>query len=257
MTPKPSLPEQLRTQLRALLRTKQQLLVTPTERPAASQLLSHIGGDPYFEAGETWPTNPKTGQPLELIFQLVNLEGNMPWPFEAQVVQFYHNYWGELPFDDGHEPLDFCLKTYPRLRPAQLVQVPRPAALPSIGFSRIHTQLGPSLPDDDELADIAPELQVLCEQLNPEDWWTAYNAAVTELAGEPDLGGWAATRSGCKVPTPRAHSGCNLIARLSSPGAMPACCTSSSMATTITLFPSNCKAVNEYRTAAQRRASAG
>lgn len=83
----------------------------------------------------------------------------MPWPFEVQVVQFYHNYqWGELPFDDGYEPLDFCLKIYPHLRPAQLAQVPRPVALPSIGFSHIRTQLVPSLPDDDELADIAPEL---------------------------------------------------------------------------------------------------
>ena len=186
-----ALAEQLRTQLRPLLRTKQQLLVTPAERPAASQLLSHIGGDPYFEAAETWPTNPETGQPLELIFQLVNLDGDMPWPFEAQVVQFYHNYhWGELPFDDGHAPHDFCLKTYPRLRPEHLAQVLRPAALPPIGFSHIRTQAAPSLPDDDELTDLAPALQALCEQLQPADWRAAYNQAVTELASEPDLGSW-------------------------------------------------------------------
>ena len=190
MPTKSALTEQLRTQLRALLRTKQLLHIEPAERPAASQLLSHIGGDPYFEQGETWPTNPDTGQPLELIFQLVNDDGRFPWPFEAQVVQFYHNYhWGELPFDDS-EPRDFRLKTYPRLRPEQLAQVPRPAALPPMGFSHIRTQAAPSLPDDDELTDIAPELQTLCEQLEPEDWYEAYNAAVTELAGEPDLGSW-------------------------------------------------------------------
>lgn len=178
-------------QLRTLLRTKQQLLVTPAERPMASQLLSHIGGDPYFEAGETWPVNPETGQPLELIFQLVNEDGRLPWPFAAQVVQFYHNYqWGELPFDEGHEPRDFCLKTYPQLQPAQVARVPRPAALPPIGFSYLRTQAAASLPDDDELADIAPTLQALCEQLNPDDWRAAYRAAVTELAGEPDLGSW-------------------------------------------------------------------
>jgi hypothetical protein len=114
----------------------------------------------------------------------------MPWPFEAQVVQFYQNYhWGELPFDDG-DPANFCLKTYSRLRPGQLAQVPRPAALPPIGFSYIRTQAAPSLPDDDELADIAPELQALCEQLRPKNWRKAYDAAVTELAGEPDLGSW-------------------------------------------------------------------
>ena len=66
----------------------------------------------------------------------------------------------------------------------------RPAALPPIGFSHIRTQPVPSLPDDDELADIAPELQALCEQLRPKNWRKAYNHAVTELAGEPDLGSW-------------------------------------------------------------------
>ncbi|RZL15696.1 MAG: DUF1963 domain-containing protein [Hymenobacter sp.] len=191
MSNQSALAEQLRTQLRAQLLTKQQLLVTPADRPAASQLLSHIGGDPYFEAGEAWPTNSETGQPLELIFQLVNLNEDMPWPFEAQVVQFYHNYhWGEPPFDDGYEPLDYCVKTYPRLRPEYLAQVPRPAALPPIGFSYIRTQAAPSLPDDDELADLAPTLQALCEQVDPQDWREAYNTAVTELAGEPDLGSW-------------------------------------------------------------------
>ncbi|WP_022826132.1 DUF1963 domain-containing protein [Hymenobacter norwichensis] len=184
------LAEELRTRLRALLRTKQQLLIEPIERPVATQLLSHIGGDPYFEQGETWPTNPDTGQPLELIFQLVNPDGAMPWPFEAQVVQFYQNYhWGELPYDDG-DPRDFRLKTYPVIRPELLVQVPRPAALPPIGFSYIRTQAVASLPDDDELADIAPELQELSEQIRPKNWRKAYNAAVTELAGEPDLGSW-------------------------------------------------------------------
>ena len=182
--------EELRARLRALLRTKQLLLIEPAERPAASQLISHIGGDPYFEQGETWPTNPDTGQALELIFQLVNDDGDLPWPFEAQVVQFYQNYhWGELPYDDG-DPRDFRLKTYPRLRPEQLAQVPRPAELPPIGFSYIRTQVAASLPDDDELADIAPDLQALCEQLRPKNWRKAYNAAVTELAGEPDLGSW-------------------------------------------------------------------
>ena len=190
MTPEISLNEQLMARLRALLRTKQQLRVVPAERPATSQLLSHIGGDPYFEAGETWPTNPDTGQPLELIFQLVDLDGSMPWPFEAQVVQFYQNYhWGELPFDDG-DPRDFQVKIYRCLRPGQLAQVPRPAALPAIGFSYIQAQAAPSLPDDDELADLAPELLALCQQLRPKNWRKAYNQAVTELAGEPDLGSW-------------------------------------------------------------------
>ena len=185
-----ALAEPLRARLQSLLRTRHLLLPTPTERPAASQLLSHIGGDPYFEADESWPTNPETGQPLELIFQLVSLDDTPPWPFAAQVVQFYHNYhWGELPFDNSY-PVDFQVKTYPRICPERQVRLPRPAALPVLAFTALRTQPAPSLPDDDELADLAPEVQALCEQLRPEDWRRAYQEAVTELAGEPDLGSW-------------------------------------------------------------------
>ena len=185
-----ALADQLRTRLRGLLRTRHLLLPTPAERPASSQLCSPRGGDPYFEAGERWPTNPDTGQPLELIFQLVSLQGELPWPFEAQVMQFYHNYhWGELPYDDSY-PADFQVKTYRRICPERQVLLPRPAALPPLAFTALRTQPAPSLPDDDELADLAPEVQALCEQLRPADWRTAYNEAVTELAGEPDLGSW-------------------------------------------------------------------
>lgn len=181
---------QLRTRLQGMLRTRQLLLPTPTERPVTSQLLSHSGGDPYFEAGESWPTNPETGQPLELIFQLVSLEEDPPWPFAAQVVQFYHNYyWGELPFDDSY-PADFQVKTYSHVRPERQVRLLRPAALPALAFMALCTQPAPSLPDDDELADLAPEVLALCEQLRPDDWRLAYHEAVTELAGEPDLGSW-------------------------------------------------------------------
>ncbi|MGI4871248.1 MAG: DUF1963 domain-containing protein [Janthinobacterium lividum] len=190
MPPLPDLRQQLRTKLQSLLQTKHLLHIEPVTRPTASQLLSHIGGDPYFEVGEEWPTNPKTGQPLELIFQLVN-DGSLPWPFPAQVVQFYHNYYaGEPPFDDSYEPLDFCFKTYPQLRPEHQTQLPRPAALPLIGFSAITFELAPSLPDDDELDIISPATEALCQQLNPDDWRAAYHEAVTELAGEPDLGSW-------------------------------------------------------------------
>jgi len=99
-------------------------LPEPAERPETSQLLSHIGGYPYFEQGEAWPANLHTGQPLELIFQLVNLDGSLPWPFSAQVVQFYHNYYaGDLPFDDS-EPDDYRVKLYPQLRPKHQACLP-------------------------------------------------------------------------------------------------------------------------------------
>ena len=63
------LKQQLDQQLQQLLVQKTMLRVVPGERPPiSSQLMSRIGGDPYFEAGEEWPVNPDTGQPLELSF---------------------------------------------------------------------------------------------------------------------------------------------------------------------------------------------
>jgi hypothetical protein len=57
-----------------------------------AHLFSHSDGDPNFEAGESWLTNPEIGQPLKLICQLGILEETPPRPFAAQVVLFCHNY---------------------------------------------------------------------------------------------------------------------------------------------------------------------
>ncbi|MDQ2793043.1 MAG: DUF1963 domain-containing protein [Bacteroidota bacterium] len=187
---KSELKRALKEQLEKLLLQRSTLLMAAAARPESTQTMSHCGGDPYFETGEQWPVNPNTGQPLELIFQLVN-EDNMPWPFPAKIVQFYQNYYeGELPFDEGHEPKDYRLKIYPSIRPNQQVQLPRPAVLPPIGFTQITVRAEPSLPDDDELEVISPATQALCQQLEPDDWQVAYNSAVDELIGEQDFGSW-------------------------------------------------------------------
>lgn len=187
---KPKTDPLLLAHLQELRLERKTLVITPGERPAATQLVSHIGGDPYFEAGEEWPTNPDTGQPLELIFQLVN-DGTMPWPFPAQLVQFYHNYYaGEPPFDESHQPKDYRLKLYANLRPDRQVRLARPAALPPIGFSQITGRPEPSLPDREELPDISPATQARCQALTPDDWSDAYYQAVEALIGEQELGSW-------------------------------------------------------------------
>ena len=187
---KSELNRELRRKLEELLLQRSTLLVAAAEKPEVTQTISHYGGDPYFEIGEEWPVNPDTGQPLELIFQLVS-EDNMPWPFPAKIVQFYHNYYdGEPPFDENHEPKDHCLKTYPAICPNRQVHLARPAALPPISFKQITVRVEPSLPDDDELEYISPATEALCQQIAPSDWPFAYNSAVEELIGEQDLGSW-------------------------------------------------------------------
>ncbi|RTQ45607.1 DUF1963 domain-containing protein [Hymenobacter gummosus] len=187
--PEPS-PELL-AQLQGLLLPKTQLTVAPAARPAATQLLSHLGGDPYFEAGEAWPVNPNTGQPLELIFQLVDEGGRLNWPFPAAVVQFYLDQYGEEGVYDDSDPAQYRFQVYPAIRPGQQALVPRPAALPAIGCYSITAQPRQSLPDDDELELISPATKALCRQLAGEKWRKVYNAAVAAVLGEaPDLGSW-------------------------------------------------------------------
>jgi len=78
----------------------------------------------------------------------VSLAGELPWLFKARVVQFYYNYpWGELPYDDSY-PVDFQVKTYRRICPERQVQLPRPAMLPALAFTKLRTQPAPSLPND-------------------------------------------------------------------------------------------------------------
>lgn len=181
---------ELLAQLQPLLLPQTRLTVVPAERPEATQLLSHFGGDPYFEAGETWPVNPKTGQPLELIFQLVD-DGRMGWPFPAAVVQFYLDQYGEEGVYDDSDDAQYRFKVYPAIRPEQQAYLPRPAALPAIGYYGITAQPRQSLPDDDELDQISPATQLLCEQLAGDNWRRVYNAAVQAVLGaESDLGSW-------------------------------------------------------------------
>ncbi|OON69487.1 DUF1963 domain-containing protein [Hymenobacter sp. CRA2] len=186
----PDLNPELKAQLEKLLLPQSQLVVAPAARPAATQQLSHFGGDPYFEVEEAWPINPNTGQPLELIFQLVD-DGRLGWPFPAAVVQFYLDYHGEEGVYDDSDEAQYRFKVYPAIRPEQQVHVPRPAALPVIEYYAITAQPRQSLPDDDELDMISARTYALCQQLGGDKWRRVYNAAVEAVLGaEPDLGSW-------------------------------------------------------------------
>lgn len=182
---------ELAQHLQLLLRPRTKLLITPAAAPPANtQLLSHMGGDPYSEQGESWPVNARTGQPLEFIFQLVN-DGSLPMPFPAAVVQYFCDYHGEEVVFDSSDPALFAFKVYATADPARQLRLPRPAALPAPEYAIISFQPEQSLPDDDELPDLSPATWQLCQHLaGAGDWDELYNAAVTELLGEPDFGSW-------------------------------------------------------------------
>ena len=186
---------ELHDQLKHLLLARTKLLFESGDAaPASSSLRSHMGGNPYFEDGENWPVNGKTGQPLEFIFQLVN-DGRLAFPFPCQVLQFFSDYHGDEVVFDESDPDLFLIKVYSEVVPASLIRLPRPAALPPPKYTAITFQSEQCLPDDDELDSISPTTQTLCEALarsigGDTDWWDVYDAAVTELVGEPGLGSW-------------------------------------------------------------------
>ncbi len=56
-----------------------------------SQLISHFGGLPYFEKGESWPIVKEGWQkdmPLYFIFQIIN-DGKMNLPDHIKILQFF------------------------------------------------------------------------------------------------------------------------------------------------------------------------
>lgn len=181
----------LAAQLQRLLQPRTKLVVAPaTAVPADTPLRSHMGGDPYFEEGERWPVNAKTGLPLEFIFQLVN-DGSLPLPFPAGILQFYCDYHGDEVVFDESDPDLFAFKVYAAADPARQTRLARPAALPAPVYAAIAFQAELSLPDDEELPNLSPETWKQCQLLGGEDDWSeVYDAAVTELVGEPDLGSW-------------------------------------------------------------------
>lgn len=181
--------EKLRAQLESLLLPRTMLHLHKAPKPADTQLLSHSGGEPYFEQGETWPVNPQTGQPLECIFQLVN-DGTLVLPFPAAIVQLYYDYHGEEVIFDGSQEEGYLVKIYESISPDKLAAVPRPASLPAVQYESITFERAPSLPDAEELDQISAATYALCRQINADDWQDVYNAAVEELIGEQDLGSW-------------------------------------------------------------------
>src|SRR5215203_2954478 len=64
--------------------------------PRDSQLLSHFGGQPYFEEGDEW-LKSKSGRHMDFIFQIFNSE-ELVLPKSIKLVQFFYDL-EEFPWD--------------------------------------------------------------------------------------------------------------------------------------------------------------
>src|SRR6476619_3024105 len=64
--------------------------------PENSQLLSHFGGQPYFEEGDEW-FKSKSCRPMDFIFQIFNND-EFALPKSIKLVQFFYDL-EEFPWD--------------------------------------------------------------------------------------------------------------------------------------------------------------
>ncbi|WP_405225644.1 DUF1963 domain-containing protein [Dokdonia sp. Asnod1-B02] len=83
--------------VKPLIEKATKLEILPASRPPEnSQMLSHFGGHPYFEKGESWPKTNK-GDHLAFIFQIFNTP-ELELPENIALIQFYYD-WEEFPWE--------------------------------------------------------------------------------------------------------------------------------------------------------------
>lgn len=190
----------LKEKLLPLVRKKTRLVLFETKDARNSQFISHFGGIPYFEKEETWPVNPKTENPLDFIFQIVN-NGGIEMPAEIKVLQFFYD-WDEQPWNSNEG--GWLVKTYSAISKENAVTVEKPLELPDSSFCTIQFRPGKSLPDWETIFDIDPSIAEIATQMDSEEPWLPYDSMAIEITSDYEnnswVGGYAAWKQGEATP---------------------------------------------------------
>jgi uncharacterized protein YwqG len=184
--------------LAAFVRPRTLVHLDPTDAPL-EPTASRFGGQPYAEAGETWPMCI-CGLPLTFICQL-DLRQTVVQERGIALFAFYYC-WDCFP-QDGIEGA-WRLRTWadPRDDKSVAMKVPeqtRPTARCAVRFEEAR-----SLPVWDGLRSYPPEWRSLARVANPESPWEAYQAACERVAGTQDIktavGGYPHWLQGDELP---------------------------------------------------------
>lgn len=167
--------------------------------PKNAHLLSHFGGQPYFEKGEKWPMT-RSGRNMQFIFQVFNEEG-LELPQEIKLIQFFYD-WEEFPWDTTDD--GWLVKIYKELDVKNIVNIPRPAELDESKYCAIKFKPIKALPDWEGIDAACDKASAVSCALNSEEPWDAYENAVKRLVGEEDylsqLGGYPKWVQGESTP---------------------------------------------------------
>ncbi|MBB6500260.1 DUF1963 domain-containing protein [Pedobacter cryoconitis] len=182
--------EDLENLIRPLIRTATEIEVSKPSKPKANtQLLSHFGGQPYFEEGEEWPKTKK-GKNLNFIFQIYN-NGGINLPGNLKLVQFFYD-WDEFPWETEND--GWLVKTYTTLNTSQIIEHAQPAELETTKFCEVNFKSVQSLPDWEGIGTYSKNASNLSCVLDEDEPWGNYQKAVEKLIGEQEyrsqLGGY-------------------------------------------------------------------
>lgn len=191
-----------------LLREATKIEVLPASRPPVdSTLLSHFGGQPYFESGAQWPQS-ESGRPMEFIFQIFN-NGSLALPPSIKLIQFFYDLDA---FPDETDDEGWVVKIYKSLDTAAQIKIAQSYADIPVKYCEVHFSPINSLPDWEGIDVYAPEITELAETINDDEPWEPYDAIVRKLTGSSDycsqLGGYPNWVQG--ESTPENEKGANV-----------------------------------------------
>lgn len=175
-------------------------LESSNENPENTYLLSHFGGNPYFNKNETWPEN-KSCKPLSFVFQVFN-NPDINLPEEIKLIQFYYD-WEEFPWDTDND--GWLVKIYHELDIENSKKVDIPTDVEQVNYCEIKFKDIMSLPDWEGLDTYLNEALNLSCKMNTDEPWEPYEAVVKKLIGEQDyrsqFGGYPQWVQGESTPT--------------------------------------------------------
>lgn len=165
-----------------LIRPATKIIVNKATRaPKDSQLISHFGGQPYFEEGEEWPKT-KDNRSLGFIFQVFN-NNEINLPENIKLIQFFYD-WEECPWDTESE--GWIVKIYESINTERKIKIDKPSDLEKSKYCTISFESIKSLPDWDGLESYSEEASNLSCELNLEEPWINYQNVVEKITGEQE-----------------------------------------------------------------------
>jgi len=175
--------DDLENLVKPLIKEATQIILNQSsKKPKETSLLSHFGGQPYFEKGEKWPKS-QGGNCLEFVFQIFNT-GNINIPNNIKLLQFYYDF-EECPCetsDDG-----WLVKTYENIDKDNFTIIEKPKEHEIVQYCEINYQAIKSLPIWNGIESCDKNVKMLSCVLNGEKPWEYYLKVVEKLIGEQGM----------------------------------------------------------------------